>query len=262
MYYYIVDPQKLPQKDFERVQNVLYSSLSEFRIAGEVVRVTGLRTIQQLVENAFAHEAKTIVAVGGDDTLHDVINAVGKREITIGFIPIVDSEMSGMLGIKDLLQAVKTIAFRRIQDMDLGLANNYSFLSKINFGLNDLTNFRSLFNLPTFEIKFSADESYQATQTVVGGVIMNSTNPTDGLLDVLLLPKMSNWNVLRHRSAILTGNFDQIPQASIVHVKKIEILEPKGMPLKIGSRVVARAPAQILIQPKALKMIVGKDRNF
>ncbi len=110
MYYYIVDPQQLSQKEFERVQNILYSSLSEFRISGEVVRTTGLRTVQQLVENAFSHEARTIVAVGSDETLNEVINAVGKREMVVGFIPIVASELAKIFGIKDIAHAVKTIA--------------------------------------------------------------------------------------------------------------------------------------------------------
>src|SRR6185295_8704064 len=100
MYYYIVDPQKISQRDFERVQNILYSSLSEFRISGEVMRVTGLRSITQLVENAFAHGAKTIVAVGADGTLTDVISAVRGREIVIGFIPIVESEAGKILGVQ------------------------------------------------------------------------------------------------------------------------------------------------------------------
>src|SRR3990167_7744253 len=120
MYYYIVDPEQLTQKEFERVQSILYSSLSEFRISGEVVRATGVRTINQLVENAFAHEAKTIVAVGNDETLHDIINALRGREIVIGFIPITKSRLAEFFGIRDILQAVKTLAFRRIELLDLG----------------------------------------------------------------------------------------------------------------------------------------------
>src|SRR6185295_13895774 len=99
MYYYIVDPGKISQRDFERVQNQLYSSVSEFRVSGEIARATGLRTIGQLVESAFAHQAKTIIAVGSDETLQTVINAVGSREVVIGFIPIIPTEMGEILGI-------------------------------------------------------------------------------------------------------------------------------------------------------------------
>ena len=124
MYYYIVDPQNLTQREFERVQSQLYSSLSEFRISGEVMRITGLRTINQLVETAFAHNAKTIVAVGSDDTLHDVINAVKLRDVAVGFIPLFESELGEILGIKNIDYAAKIIAGRRIALLDLGVVNN------------------------------------------------------------------------------------------------------------------------------------------
>jgi len=261
MYYYIVDPQKLSQREFERVQNLLYSSLSEFRISGEVVRVTGLRTVLQLVENAFAHEAKTIVAVGSDETLHEVINAIGKREMVVGFIPISSSEIADIFGIKDIVHAVKTIAFRRIELIDLGIVNNNYFLSKISFGIDHEQGLRSLLNLPKYEIKFSADEKYQANQTVVAALIVDHKK-TDGLLDVLLLPPLSKWQTIIHRRQILNGNFEKISQASVLHVKKIEIVEPTGLPLKIESRVITRTPAIITVAPAQLRMIVGKDRKF
>ncbi|HEX9502919.1 MAG TPA: diacylglycerol kinase family protein [Patescibacteria group bacterium] len=270
MYYYIVDPQKISQKEFERVQNVLYSSLSEYKIAGEVVRVTGLRTIQQLVENAFAREAKTIVAVGSDQTLHEMINAIGKREVVVGFIPMVQSELANILGVNNISQAAKVIAFRRIEAMDLGLVNNnYYFLSKLSFG-EIQTGW-----LPapgkTFEIKFSADGQYQATLRVIAGIIVNSrdsqteermANPTDGNLDILFLPELSKWKTIQYRKQILTGHFEKIPQASVVHAKQIEILSPQGLNLKVGELIVAKSPVNISVVPHMLKMIVGRERKF
>src|SRR3990167_11353493 len=102
MYYYIVDPQKISQRQFERVQNVLYSSVSEYRISGEIARVTGLRTVTQLVEGALQRGVKTLVAVGSDETLHEVINAVRGREVIIGFIPLLRTELGEILGLGDI----------------------------------------------------------------------------------------------------------------------------------------------------------------
>jgi diacylglycerol kinase family enzyme len=270
MYYYIVDPQKISQREFERVQNLLYSSLSEYRISGEVVRSTGLRTINQLVENAFAHGAKTIVAVGSDDTLHDVINAVRDREVTIGFVPIFDTEISSLLGVSNISQAAKTIGARRIAELDLGVVNGNYFLSKLSFGLGAETsggstifNFkliRTLFNLPQIEVKFSADNQYQATTPVVGGLIINSL--TEGVFNVMLLPKLSKIKTLRFRQQILSGNYGQVPGASMIHVQKMEILNPPGLAIRAGGRVIAKTPVTIEILPQALKIIVGRDRKF
>ena len=279
MYYYIVDPQKIPQREFERVQNLLYSSLSQYRVSGEVVRVTGLRTINQLVENALAHGAKTIVAVGSDDTLNDVINAVRGREVVLGFVPIFETEIGKILGVKNIEQAAKTLGVRRIAELDLGSVNSNLFLSKLSFGISQTSqgwlkslNYKFLqntFQMPNFEVKFSADGLYQGSLNVIGGMIINSrdneentADPTDGVLDVALLSKLSKWDTFKFRKEILAGDFEQVPGSSVIHVSRLEISTPEGLPLRSGSRVIAKTPAVIEVLPKALKIIVGKDRKF
>jgi hypothetical protein len=79
MYYYIIDPQKINQKEFERVQNQLYSCLSSLRISGEISRVTSLRSVPQLVNDAIVRQANTIIAVGYDTTVQEIINTVGEK---------------------------------------------------------------------------------------------------------------------------------------------------------------------------------------
>ncbi len=261
MYYYIVDPQKLTQKEFERVQSILYSSLSEFRISGEVVRVTGVRTIQQLVENAFAHEAKTIVAVGSEETLHDVINAVGKRDVVIGFIPLAESEIAKILGIKDIPQAAQTIAFRRVESIDMGVVNDFLFLTQITLGDADKVS----------EVSFRADDRFQASQNFTLGVIVNMRynesytkigDPTDGVLDVLLMPAISKVTQFLKRKILRARYFEQIEATSVVHVTKMELITPDGLPITLNGKIITKTPATIELLPKALKMIVGKERKF
>ncbi len=277
MYYYIVDPENLSQRQFERVQNQLYSCLSEYRVSGETARVTSLRTVNQLVEAAFSHGVKTLVAVGSDETLFDMINAIKGREVVVGFIPLQESEAAEVLGIKEVDNACRTIASRRIINLDLGRVNQNLFLSKLAFGVNlTATNpfsfslIRQLFNLPTFEVTFTTND-YRGSHRVVGGLIINSRgggcsqslgNPTDGILDVLLLPKLGRRQLIKHRRSIMKGCFESIPESSLVHLDKIEITSPDGLPLRIGTRVVAKTPATIEIMPNALKIISGKDRTF
>jgi diacylglycerol kinase family enzyme len=255
-----------------------------------------LRTISQLVETAFQRGVKTLVAVGSEETLHDVINAVKGREVVIGFIPLVDCEIGEILGAKDIAQGAKTIGARRIAELDLGSAQNPRrvmlqeieteegvvpiprvepgnfFLAKLSFGLGLNQNFdkrlsglnlkllQSLFNLPTFDVKFSVDGQYQASLKVVGGMIVNGL--TTGMLDVALLPQLSKWQTFKYRKEILSGRYELIPGSSLIHVKKIEILNPAGLPLRSGSRVIAKSPSIIEILPRAIKIIVGKDRKF
>lgn len=281
MYYYIVDTNKLSQRQYERVQNELYSSISEFHISGEVVRVTGVRTVRQLVETAFFHQAKTIVAVGTDETLNEVINVVGDREVTLGFIPTIKTELAEIMGIGNIAQACKNLALRRIAELDLGVANGVNFLTKLTFGLNTkpkkrfdffgLGIIRQMLRQQSFEVKFSADHKYHAATEVLGGLIINSRNnicehrlgePTDGLLDVLLVPKLSRLGLFLNRRKILDGCFESLPKASLVHLENLEITSPAGLPLMAGDSEITTTPAKIEIKSKALKFIVGRERKF
>ncbi len=278
MYYYIVDPQKISQRDFERVQNLLYSSLSEYRISGEVVRVTGLRTITQLVEAAFSRGVKTLVAVGNEETLNDVINAVRGREVLIGFIPIMDTEIGNILGVRDIEQGAKTIAMRRVAQMDLGVVNQSFFIGKLTFGLTvkadqGLLGYKlaqDLAKVPEINLKFSVDGNYQVEVTTTGGMIMNArensgknmAHPGDGMLDLVLLSKLTQWEAIKYRGLINTGQWEEIPKSSVVHMKKLEITAPEGLNLRAGERVLAKTPAVVEIAPNALKIIVGRDRKF
>jgi diacylglycerol kinase family enzyme len=282
MYYYIIDPGKLAQKQFERVQNELYSSLSEYRVSGENARVSPLRPVSTLVDVALARGAKTIVAVGNDDTLHEVINALQNQDVVIGFIPLVPTELSEILGLSSINYACKHIAFRRIALMDVGMINKNIFLSKLTFGYNPedsassswvwgLKNFSKISNQPVLDINLSSDSSFQAHIKATAGMIINARknaseilhpDPADGLFDVLLLPQLSKLTVFKNRKHLITGVYEKLPACSVINSQKIEISNPEGMPLRIGNRVVAKTPAVIQVIPKAIKIIVGRERQF
>jgi diacylglycerol kinase family enzyme len=280
MYYYIVDTSKLTQRQFDRVQQQLYSSISDYHISGEIVRTTGIRTIKQLVETAFFHQAKTIVAVGTDETLNSVINLVGDRPAIIGYIPLVPTELSESFGISSIAQACKALGLRRVEEIDLGVVNGMNFLSKLTFGLSlgakkgfdflGMGFVSELIKQSTFRIGFNAD-NYHAETEILGGVIINCQNhkceeplgkPTDGLLDVVLIPKLTRAQLFTHRKNILDGCFEKVPGASIMHLESLEMTSPTNLPLMIGRDQITMIPARIEIKPKALKMIVGRERKF
>jgi diacylglycerol kinase (ATP) len=281
MYYYIIDPQKINQKHFERVQNQLYSCLSEHRINGEVTRVTSLRTVSQLVETALMRGATTIVAVGHDNTVQEIINAVGENEIVIGYVPLEESEISKVIGVTDVASACKSLAQRRIEILDLGRVQYNYFFTKISIGTNleelipksvfDFSKFGHVANLKAVPMKMEVDGEYSAEFEVAIGGIFNSravvgnnrvADPTDGVLDVLLLPGLSSFDAWKYRNDITNGTLEKIPGCAVVHGKKITISSPEGLPFYVGDKTVAKAPCNIEVIPKKVRMIVGKDRTF
>ena len=50
MYFYILDSTNISPAEFEKAQVTLQGLLTQFRISGEMVRVTSIRGIPELVE--------------------------------------------------------------------------------------------------------------------------------------------------------------------------------------------------------------------
>ena len=287
MYFYIFDPRGEREiKYFERLQGKLLNQLAELRIDGETVRVTSIRTLDLLVEQAISAEAKTVVMVGSDQSLNKVINAVVKKkaDLTIGYIPLdPESPLSKILGLTHSVESTaKTIAGRLTQELDLGRVGDRYFLSKVDLGQNLFAKMeagfmgiraaRSLMKLDPFVVKLSIDGSFTATSEVLGAQIINSRsnegckvrlgNPLDRLLDVILLNPLSGIQVLRFRHELASGCLDNVPGATVLHAKKIEVLGPRRLPLSIEGQIYTKAPAIISVARRRIKMIVGKSREF
>jgi len=283
MYYYIIDPQKLNQKEFERVQNQLYSCLSELRISGETSRVTPLRPVSQLVETALERGATTIIAVGTDATLQEVINALGERDMTIGFVPIMRTELSVTLGIPDVESACRIIAQRRVEHLDLGRIGTSYFLTALSFGASlagntGLTGWlgikasSALAGAPPFKISLKLDQQLAASAEIISGLVLNSRSaqcsdisavkPNDGMLDIMLLPKLSRSQALIHRHKIAAGCWESVPGVTVFHAQKIFIDGPEGLSINIEGKTVGKCPGTIEVLTRRIRIIVGRERMF
>jgi len=281
VYYYILDPQHIDSSKFERQQVELQGLLAEFKISGEMSRVSSLRSVESLVQTASERGVTTLVACGTDDTFNMMLSYLRGRDFTIGFIPldVEQSYLSKILGISDLLTAVKTIAGRRIEKIDLATLGPSYFISYVEFGigskkLKNLGWWSSMKALSVPEHKFSIriDNSYVMDINCLGGIIANTrsssgkdqriANPTDGFLDLLILEKLNKVNILKYKEEVIEGKFEEIPHSSVIKCRKVEFLQPQGFPLTMAGRVFAKVPTAIEIIPRRLKLIVGRNRTF
>ncbi len=280
MYYYILDPRNIGEKTFEERQIALQGYLAEFKINGEMGRVTPLRSIESLVETASERGVKTLVACGTDETFNIMLSHLQGRDFTIGFIPLNDdSYLAKILGLKNLYESVKILAARRVVKIDLATVAHSYFVSYLEFGLasskiKDLSWWSSIkaLSAPAQELSVRIDNSYVMNLKCLGGIVANTrstssesesiANPTDGFLDLLVVEHLTKAQVVRYKEAILTGQLEKIPGTSVIKCRKIEFLEPNGFPLTISGRVLTKLPATVEIIPQRLRIIVGKNRTF
>jgi diacylglycerol kinase family enzyme len=280
MYFYILDGQHVDSRTVERAHVEIQGLLAQFRVTGEIARVTSLRTIKELVETASQRGAKTLVACGTDETFNLMLAYIAGRDFTLAFIPITTNSYLGQIfGLDSIFTAVKTIAARRVERLDLAVMGEHYFINQVEFGLPHQPSTSDhwwsglkLLSLPERQITLRIDNTYTVQAIGQGGIICNSrvtsssnsaiANPTDGLLDVMLLGKLDRLALLHYKQQLTHKLLEQIPGTSVIKCCRVDILEPKGLSLTIAGKVFAKAPASIEIIPRQLKIIVGKNRTF
>ncbi len=134
MYYYIVNPAA-GRGQIKNLQDQLRGRLDKLGIRGEWVKTTGPGDATRLAKAAVASGHTTIVAVGGDDTVNEVINGIDHDNVAVGIIPIgTANHVATQLGIITWPQACEALAARRLTSYSLIAAGQKFFLSTLTLG--------------------------------------------------------------------------------------------------------------------------------
>lgn len=135
MYYYIVNPAA-GHGQIKGLQDKLKQRLETLGINGQWSKTTGPDEAARLAQAAVRAGATTIVAIGGDDTLNEVINGVGEASnVAIGIIPLgLRNRLARQLGIITWQQACDALAARRLSSYSLIAAGQQYFLSTLTLG--------------------------------------------------------------------------------------------------------------------------------
>lgn len=134
MYYYIVNPAA-DRGQSKASQDRIRLKLDGLGIRGEWAKSTGPGEVSRMARAAVAAGHTTVVAVGGDDTVNEVINGVGTSSAAIGIIPTGGTNrLAGQLGIKGWQQACDLLAARRLTSFGLIAAGQNFFLSTLTMG--------------------------------------------------------------------------------------------------------------------------------
>jgi diacylglycerol kinase (ATP) len=134
MYYYIVNPTA-GNGQVKNLQEKMRARLDGLGIRGEWVKTTGPGEATRLAKAAVAAGHTTIVAVGGDDTVNEVINGVERENVAVGIIPIgTANRVATQLGILTWPQACEALAARRLTSYSLIAAGQKFFLSTMTLG--------------------------------------------------------------------------------------------------------------------------------
>ncbi|HUC87249.1 MAG TPA: diacylglycerol kinase family protein [Candidatus Saccharimonadales bacterium] len=134
MYYYVLNPAA-GKGAVNQIQDKLRDRLRELGIDGEFAKTTGPGDATKMTKLAIEKGHTTVVVVGGDGTVNEVVNGVTQENVAIGVIPIGNSNLLAQrLGITSWQQACEALAARRITSYGLIAAGQKYFLSTLTLG--------------------------------------------------------------------------------------------------------------------------------
>jgi diacylglycerol kinase (ATP) len=235
-----------------------------------------------------------IVAAGGDGTLNEVINGVvgATRRPRIGLLPLgTGNDFARTLGLPfsleeniDILRASKTCAIDvvRVQSRRTRYFINVSaggfsgivrnkITPEIKRKWGPLAYIRgaaaALPNLHAYKTRIVIDDGEELSTAVYNVVIANGrfvagglpiapkADPSDGLLDVILIPKRSPAEIALLAAEIILGKHFSSSVVIFRRARKIAVRSRPGMWFNVDGELVGSAPAEFQIVPRAISFV-------
>ncbi len=244
---YIYDDY-LNKSKYSRVLNRVEIRLTDLGLNGKIIRLGAIKNIRDVIQNEIKNGAKTIVAVGNNQTVNKIIGSVIDNElygffqknILFSIIPIgEDNSIADSLGIKKEEEACNILLARRVKKIDIGFVNNYYFLNKatiesqgsvIDINGEYVLEPQEKGTINIFNLKSSANDDKNI-----------KVNPIDGKLDIYIKSKGKDL--------------------SFLSVDKLRVSN-QNHPLILDDIIELKTPADISVIAGKLNVVVGKDRSF
>jgi YegS/Rv2252/BmrU family lipid kinase len=248
--------------------------------------------VQELIQK---EKAAVIIAVGGDGTIHEVVNGLAGTTTPLGIIPAGSgNDFSRGLGIPlKYDKALERILKGKPKTIDIGYANSRYFCTVAGIGFDGevarttngsfykkfLNFFRIgqisyvisaiivLFRYKPQEISFMIDKKLHKLSNVwliavanlpyYGGglVICPKAESNDGLFEICIVQGLTKWEFIRMFPRVYKGNHTSSPSITIVKGKEVEIYAPTPLLLHGDGEMLGHTPARIRIEPTALNVI-------
>src|SRR3989339_54127 len=253
-FFVIINPnagKKKAQKDWVILSNLLTNNGFQFEFGFTSGRLDALN----LALNAIANGVRDILAIGGDGTFNEIVNAIISQkicpstDITIGLFGIgTGNDWCRTLKIPgDYNQALEIIKSGNI----LYLKNLLLCLLKSKIVNCEIKIDEEKINAEIFSMSVGIGK-YN------GGGMMQLPNavPDDGLLDITLIKKISKFDVMKQTKNLYDGTFIKHPSVALYQGKKVEITSDTPINLELDGESVGHSPISFEILPNALKVFI------
>jgi YegS/Rv2252/BmrU family lipid kinase len=252
---------------------------------------------KKLIEESDLSQYDALLVAGGDGSFFDTVNAYMKQshQIPVGLIPVGTGNSLSKdinLNIKNLESYVETIHIGQIKHFDLGevQTNNHQFYfaNMMGFGFTTdvtLTGIKYKFlgdfaytlgvllnvlRLKSYPLKMVLNnQTYDLDNTYVtvsiskyaGGTMKVAPQAVvnDGLMDVVVVNKVSRFKLLKTFPKIFNGSYIKSPFVYYYQTDQIQFSSKHQKIVSPDGEIMGELPVAIKIKSKALPIFVSKE---
>lgn len=234
MYVYIYD-EFLGEGKYDKLVYKVEKRLTDLGLNGKIIRLGITKNLKSAIDDEIRQGAKTIVAVGNDRTVAQVINVITnnqsdeKYRVCLGIIPVEEkgSQLAKFFGIKNINDACEVLLGRRLESFNLASINNGFFLFRAETGLSGAI--------------LEIDKNF-IIQPVKPALLEIKNNPGSEKEGDLLSLKIKEGNTESSFS------FREL------------LLVNKDAPVITDGCLEVKTPAKISLSDEKIRIIVGKER--
>lgn len=244
---------------------------------------------QRLARTAAAAGVRRILAVGGDGTLHELVNALAHTPVALGVLPSGTgndfARSQGFLG--PLPQLLERLAQGVHRPVDLGQAGDTYYLNVAGVGfdadvakrvnalprkghgtlpyLGEAVRGAFRFDPPSLELHFDSGDVVGPERLLLvavgnapaygGGMrICPEARVDDGLLDVLVVGDIRGWGTLALLPRVFLGRHLGHPRIRLFRARRVTVAGPASVTLHADGEVAGGLPVTFQVHPAALTL--------
>ncbi len=243
---------------------------------------------EALARNAAAEGFQTIVAAGGDGTIHEVVNGLAGTDAALGLLPLGTMNVFALeLGLpsNDLGRCWRIIQDQHSRLIDLPSANGQYFVQLAGVGLDAQAvketgrtlkrNFGPLSYLvsaaqiaarkpPRLIIESDDAVAKEASFVLVGnGRLYGGPFPffkhamiDDGLFDVILFKQLGYLEIIKYLQNVIFTSAITLPEVEYFQTRRLRVSSEEKVPVELDGELVGQCPVQFDIHTRRLRVLV------
>ncbi len=271
-------------------RNEITSELDRLGVDHDIHMTKSLEDLVATTKKGLDSDYSNFIAVGGDGTLHHMVNALAGSSKNLGIIPMGSgNDIAINLGIpSDIKKCCRIIKQHNIGKLDLGLINDKHYYlciagSGFDSEVNDLANntrypikgpskytysvYKTLltFQSKEFTVTCNGDERKIYGMMIAcanlpsygGGMkITPDASPSDGLFDICIIKRMSKIHFIKVFPKVFEGKHTDDPNVEIFRTKEMKLESDYDFSVFADGEYICKLPAVFKVAPGKLNFLL------